>query len=103
MRNVYIATVPLLMCCIASAQTNVPVVGFMHAIHATNNVDKTAEFYREVLGISGPPARALPNTNVPILTNSPGANLRVSMMNLPGNGFNFELTEFTNVERHPAQ
>jgi catechol 2,3-dioxygenase-like lactoylglutathione lyase family enzyme len=29
--------------------------------------------------------------------------LRVAMLQLPGEGFNFELTEFTNVERHAAQ
>src|SRR6185503_11416210 len=33
-----------------------------------------------------------------ILTNSPGATLRVAMTQLKG-GFNFELTEFGNVER----
>ena len=30
------------------------VVGFMHAIHATNNLDTTAAFYKEVFGLSSP-------------------------------------------------
>jgi catechol 2,3-dioxygenase-like lactoylglutathione lyase family enzyme len=78
------------------------VVGFMHAIHATNSVEKTLAFYTEVFGIKGNIA-PFANTAVPILTNSPGVTLRVTMLRLPGEGFNFELTEFSNTERHPAQ
>jgi catechol 2,3-dioxygenase-like lactoylglutathione lyase family enzyme len=84
------------------AASTAPVVGFMHAIHATNNVEKTLAFYTEVFGVMGQ-VRQFPNAAVPILTNSPGVTLRVSMLQLPGQGFNFELTEFSNVERHPAQ
>jgi catechol 2,3-dioxygenase-like lactoylglutathione lyase family enzyme len=76
--------------------------GLMHAIHATNQVDKTLAFYTEVFGIGGKVA-PFANEAVPILTDSPGVSLRVSMLQLPGNGFNFELTEFTNVARTPAQ
>ena len=89
--------------------------GFMHAIHATNNVDTTLAFYREVfgLGLQTNPS-AFPNPNVPLLTNSPGVNLRVAMLQIPGRGtpegrcparpcMNFELTEFTNTERTPRQ
>ena len=100
----------LLLCPVVTAQTgastpassSVPVVGFMHAIHATNDVETTLAFYREVFGLSGQ-VRPFQNDAVPILTNSPGVSLRVSMLQLPGNGFNFELTQFSNVERHPAQ
>ena len=76
--------------------------GFMHAIHATNEVEKTLAFYRDVFGVSGQ-IRDFANPAVPILTNSPGVTLRVTMLNLPGRGFNFELTQFSNVERYPAQ
>jgi catechol 2,3-dioxygenase-like lactoylglutathione lyase family enzyme len=72
-------------------------VGFMHAIHATNNLDTTAAFYKEVFGASSP-IRPFASQMPQVLTDSPGANLRVSMLPLPGAGFNFELTEFTNVE-----
>ena len=78
--------------------------GFMHAIHATNNVDTTLAFYRDVfgLGLTTNPS-TFPNPNVPLLTDSPGVNLRVAMLRIPGRGFNFELTEFTNTPRKPAQ
>ena len=69
------------------------VVGFMHAIHATNNLDTTATFYKEVFGLSSP-IRPFAGEGPRQLTNSPEANLRVSMLPIPG-GFNFELTEFT--------
>ena len=78
--------------------------GFMHAIHATNNVDTTLAFYRDVfgLGLQTNPS-AFPNPNVPLLTDSPGVNLRVAMLRIPGRGMNFELTEFTNTPRTPRQ
>ena len=72
------------------------VVGFMHAIHATNNLDTTAAFYKEVFGLSSP-IRPFASDGPRQLTNSPEANLRVSMLPIPGQGFNFELTEFTNT------
>ena len=76
--------------------------GFMHAIHATNNVETTLAFYREVFGLD---AKVTPfaNPGVPLLTNSPGVSLRVAMLRVPGQGFNFELTEFTNTERRGAR
>jgi len=78
--------------------------GFMHAIHATNNVDTTLAFYTEVFGLGGKVA-PFTNPGVPLLTNSPGVNLRVAMLPIPGpgRGMNFELTEFTNTERTPRQ
>jgi len=72
-------------------------VGFMHAIHATDNLETTAAFYKEVFGVSSA-IRPFASDGPRLLTDSPQANLRVSMIPLPGQGFNFELTEFTNVE-----
>ena len=74
----------------------------MHAIHATNRVDTTLAFYTHVFGLTTE-IRPFENPAVPILTNSPGVKLRVAMLRLPGDGFNFELTEFTNFKRTPAQ
>jgi catechol 2,3-dioxygenase-like lactoylglutathione lyase family enzyme len=94
----------LLAGAIVFAQAPVPnptnktgVIGLMHAIHSTNDVDKTLAFYQAVFGLSGQ-VRPFQSTGPQILTNSPGATLRVAMTQLKG-GFNFELTEFGNVER----
>jgi catechol 2,3-dioxygenase-like lactoylglutathione lyase family enzyme len=76
--------------------------GFMHALHATNDVDKTLAFYTALFGIEGK-VTPFENPNVQLLTDAPGVKLRIAMVRLPGHGFNFELTEFTNVPRTPAQ
>lgn len=86
----------------APAPTGVATVGFMHAIHATSVVEKTLAFYTEVFGLSGQ-VQPFANEAVPILTDSPGVSLKVSMLRIPGEGFNFELTEFSNVARTAAQ
>jgi catechol 2,3-dioxygenase-like lactoylglutathione lyase family enzyme len=95
-----------MLCVLAHAQSPAPAlteadfkgatVGFMHAIHATNNLDTTAAFYKDVFGLSSP-IRPFVSDGPRLLTNSPEANLRVSMLPIPGQGFNFELTEFTNT------
>ena len=99
-----IAASTLLLGGSVSAQAPVPnptnktgVIGLMHAIHSTNDVDKTLAFYQAVFGVGGQ-VRPFASTGPQILTNSPGATLRVAMTQLKG-GFNFELTEFGNVER----
>jgi len=73
------------------------VIGLMHAIHSTNDVEKTLAFYQAVFGLSGQ-VRPFPSNGPQILTDSPGATLRVAMTQLKG-AFNFELTEFGNIER----
>jgi catechol 2,3-dioxygenase-like lactoylglutathione lyase family enzyme len=86
----------------AAAKPSAVTIGFMHAIHATNELEKTLAFYRDVFGVDGQ-VRDFANPAVPILTNSPGATLRISMLNLPGQGFNFELTQFNHGDRRAAQ
>jgi catechol 2,3-dioxygenase-like lactoylglutathione lyase family enzyme len=94
----------LLACVLAGAQAPTPnptnktgVIGLMHAIHSTNDAAKTLEFYRAVFGLSG---RVGPfqSTGPQILTDSPGATLQVAMTRING-AFNFELTQFGNIER----
>jgi len=82
---------------LANPSNKVGVIGLMHAIHSTNNVDKTLAFYQAVFGLGGQ-VRPFQSTGPQILTDSPGATLRVAMTQLKG-AFNFELTEFGNIER----
>src|SRR6476646_7112735 len=93
---------------LVAAQAPVPnptnktgVIGLMHAIHSTNDVDKTLAFYQAVFGTGGQ-VRPFASNGPQILTNSPGATLRVAMTQLKG-AFNFELTEFGNVQRQLNQ
>jgi catechol 2,3-dioxygenase-like lactoylglutathione lyase family enzyme len=73
------------------------VIGLMHAIHSTNDVEKTLAFYQNVFALNGQ-VRGFDPKGPRILTNSPTATLRVAMTSLPG-AFNFELTQFSDLER----
>jgi len=73
------------------------VIGLMHVIHSTNDVEKTLAFYQAVFGTGGQ-VRPFASDGPQILTNSPGATLKVAMTQLKG-AFNFELTQFGNLER----
>src|SRR5215510_9269136 len=77
------------------------VIGLMHAIHSTNDVDKTLAFYQSVFGLNGRVADFDPK-GPRILTNSPTATLRYAMTNIPG-AFNFELTQFKDLERQAGK
>jgi catechol 2,3-dioxygenase-like lactoylglutathione lyase family enzyme len=90
----------------AAAQTSAPstppsasTIGFMHAIHATERLETTLGLYTDVFGLSAE-IRPFANPAVAILTDSPGAALRIAM--LPLEDLNLELTEFSNVPRTAA-
>ena len=78
------------------------VIGLMHAIHSTNDVEKTLAFYQQVFALNGRVNGFNPD-GPRILTNSPTASLRVAMMNLTGHAgpsaLNFELTQFGDLPR----
>jgi catechol 2,3-dioxygenase-like lactoylglutathione lyase family enzyme len=104
MRLLSSAAACLLATVVVAAQGQAPnptnktgVIGLMHAIHSTNDIDKTLAFYQSVFGLAGQ-VRPFQSTGPQILTDSPGATLRVAMTQLKG-AFNFELTQFGNVER----
>src|SRR5438105_9212154 len=73
------------------------VIGLMHAIHSTNDVEKTLAVYQSVFALNGQ-VRGFDPKGPRILTNSPTASLRVAMTQLRG-AFNFELTQFGDLER----
>ena len=73
------------------------VIGLMHAIHSTNDIEKTLAFYQDVFALNGR-VNSFDPKGPRILTNSPTATLRVAMTNLRG-AFNFELTQFGDLDR----
>src|SRR5258706_6480868 len=99
-----IAASLLLSSTLASAQGPSPnptnktgVIGLMHAIHSTNDIEKTLAFYQDVFALTGRVSSFDPK-GPRILTNSPTATLRVAMTQLRG-AFNFELTQFSDLQR----
>src|SRR5215813_2145212 len=80
----YTAAAVLLAGALAGAQQQIQnptnktgVIGLMHAIHSTNDVEKTLAFYQEVFALNGQ-VRGFDPKGPRILTNSPTASLRVA-------------------------
>ena len=86
----------------APVPTGVATVGFMHAIHATNVLEKTLAFYTEVFGLSGQIQSVCQRRGTDSHRLARRQPEGVDAAD-PGQGFNFELTEFSNVARTPAQ
>src|SRR5437763_16577166 len=98
MRKLTTFTLTALVAVTAAAPARTPnptnktgVIGLMHAIHSTNDVEKTLAFYQSVFALNGQ-GRGFDPKGPRILTNSPTASLRVAMTQLKG-AFNFELTQ----------
>jgi catechol 2,3-dioxygenase-like lactoylglutathione lyase family enzyme len=75
----------------------------MHYIHATQNVDTTVAFYREVFGLEAPPPAPFGGPGAARLNNVPDLTLRLSRPILPGEKYGLEFTEFGNVDRKGGQ
>ena len=80
-----------------------PVIGMNNFIHATDSLEETVAFYKEVFGFPAPPPPRPPNPAVPGLVNAPGAQLQVAVFRLPGATFGWELTTFGAIDRKVGQ
>jgi catechol 2,3-dioxygenase-like lactoylglutathione lyase family enzyme len=88
------------------------VVGANNFIHSVMDMNKSVEFYRDVLGLElkttpGRPAGVSSpsrlNEALSNLTATHAANFRAVAFKVPNAGFDLELTEFTGIERKPGQ
>lgn len=88
-----------------------PATGCRAMIHSVADLDKTVAFYRDglglpLVGLDGKPVTSVPtaqplNEDLSKFTDTHGAKFRNVIFNIPGAGFTFELTEFTNTPRKP--
>ena len=100
----------LVVCLLAAstlfAQTG-KLLGANNFIHSVADLDKSVSFYRDALGLElKNPAVPMPrylNDALSDLTNTHGASFRAVAFKIPDAGFDLELTEFTGVDRTPAQ
>src|SRR5215472_5702392 len=83
-----------------------PVIGLGNLAHATESLDKTVPFYREVLGLpvngGRDPLTQKPqplDTDMSRFTSTQGASFRAATFKIPGANFGWELTEFTGTGR----
>ena len=110
MRRTHLAILGTVLACgLSTASADEPAsdapraVSLMHYIHATQNVDTTTEFYRDVFGLETPPVRFYDGPGAARLNNAPDLVLRLSRPTLPGEKYGFEFTEFTHVDRKGGQ
>jgi catechol 2,3-dioxygenase-like lactoylglutathione lyase family enzyme len=81
------------------------IVGVNNLIHSVDNLDTTVAFYRDTIGLelkAAPGAPRILNEALSNLTDTHGASFRVATFKVPDAGFDFELTEFTDIERKGA-
>ena len=87
-----------------SAQTTVPdVAGIGNFSHIVSNLDKSIEFYRDVIGLelTAPPQPFSPNPAIMKLGNTIGAQSHIAAMKIPGAGFGLELIDYKDIDRDP--
>jgi catechol 2,3-dioxygenase-like lactoylglutathione lyase family enzyme len=78
-------------------------VSLSHFIHATDHLETTLAFYRNVFDFDAPPPRVNSNPGVALLNNKPGIGLRASTPKFPGESFGIEMTDFSNVDKKGGQ
>ena len=80
------------------------VAGVGNFSHIVSNLDKSIEFYRDVLGLelTAPPAPFSPNPAIMKLGNTIGAQSHIAVMKIPGAGFGVELIDYKDIDRKPA-
>jgi catechol 2,3-dioxygenase-like lactoylglutathione lyase family enzyme len=97
------------LCGYASAQVTPPaqtekphVIGLVHFIHATEKLETTVAFYRDVFGIDAP-LRPNPNPAIAPLNNVPGITLRAARPVFASDKTAIEITDFGNVQKKGGQ
>ena len=80
------------------------VAGVGNFSHIVSNLDKSIEFYRDVLGLelTAPPAPFSPNPAIMKLGNTIGAQSHIAVMKIPGAGIGLELIDYKDIDRKPA-
>ncbi len=102
-----VAAVLLIVAGSALAQTPAEpgaVVGVGGFSHIVANVEKSVEFYRDVLGLEMPnPPRAFDSTPWIIdMGNTPGAQSRPALLHIPGSKLGVELIDYKDIDRQAA-
>jgi catechol 2,3-dioxygenase-like lactoylglutathione lyase family enzyme len=80
------------------------VVGVGGFSHIVANVERSVEFYRDVLGLEMPnPPRAFDSTPWIIdMGNTPGAQSRPAILHIPGSKLGVELIDYKDTDRKPV-
>ncbi len=106
MSKILIAT--LLTSTLAFAQGPAPagiIGGVGNFSHIVSNLERAADFYRDVIGleVNQPPAAFAPNPPIMDLGNTPGAQSRIATFRVPGSQLGVELIEYKDIARTPVK
>src|SRR5580698_8368657 len=90
-----------------SAQQPAPagdVTGVGNFSHIVANLDKSVDFYHNVLGLdlATPPAPFSPNPLIMKLGNTTGGQSHIAVLKIPGTAVGVELIEYKDIDRQPA-
>ena len=91
-----------------TAQTKAPagdITGVGHFSHIVANLDKSLEFYRDVLGLElvGPVRPFDANPAIVKLINVPGAQSRYVQLRVPGSEMGVEIIDYKDIDRKPGR
>jgi catechol 2,3-dioxygenase-like lactoylglutathione lyase family enzyme len=102
----YLKCAGALMLCFALQAQSPPgdVMGVGNFSHIVANLDKSIEFYRDVLGLelTAPPAPFSPNPAIMKLGNTIGAQSHIGVFKIPGSALGVELIDYKDIDRKPA-
>ncbi len=78
------------------------IVGVGNFAHIVQNLDKSLEFYRDVLGLEVAVSQPFaPNAAIAKLGNTLGGQSRYTALKVPGSEIGIELIEYKDIERKP--
>jgi len=94
-------------CAIAGAQTTAPsglVVGVRNFTHIVASLDRSVQFYRDVIGLQtdGAP-RVFAGDLAMKVGNTPGAQSLYTTLPVPGSPIGIEIIEYKDIDRRPVQ
>jgi catechol 2,3-dioxygenase-like lactoylglutathione lyase family enzyme len=80
------------------------VMGVSNFSHIVTSLERSVEFYRDVLGleVTLPPRPFDPNPAIMKMGNTLGAQSRISVLKVPGFAVGLELIEYKDIDRKPA-
>ena len=83
---------------------NGAIVGIGNFSHIVTSLEKSLEFYRDVIGLPvvTPPQQFSGNPAIMKMGDTPGAQSRIAVLRAPGSAIGVELIEYKDIDRKPA-
>jgi predicted enzyme related to lactoylglutathione lyase len=80
------------------------ITGVGNFSHIVTSLEKSVEFYRDVIGLPvvTPPQQFSGNPPIMKMGNTPGAQSRIAVLKAPGTAIGVELIEYKDIDRKPA-